>query len=224
MISLTVDSKDAFQTLNNAVGYAAGFLDGVQRGKKNFLNALGIQTLEALKQFIDSNARVSPQTLHHMYEWYQTGSPNARLFDINYTVSNIGLSFNSTFRQSQVIKAGSTTPFYDKARIMEQGIPVTIQPKRARALSFEDDGEQVFTKGPITVSNPGGDDVSGSFERTLDLFFKSYFTQAFLMASGLSSRIKNPYVFKKDLRSGARSGRSRGVSTGYKWISNVVIN
>jgi len=74
--------------------------------------------------------------LHHVYEWYQTGSPAARLFDINYISNQIGLSFNSTFRQSVSIKSGSKVPFYNKAQIIENGIPVTIRPVSSEVLSF----------------------------------------------------------------------------------------
>lgn len=224
MITVTMDSKDAFNKLNNAIAYAAGFVEGIQRGKKQFLTVIGNQAVEALKEFIDSNARVNPSNLHHVYEWYQTGSPNARLFDISYTVSNLGLSFKSTFRQSQVAKAGSSTPFYDKARIMEQGIPVKIRPVKSEVLAFDDDGETVFTRGPVDVANPGGANVAGSYERVFDMFFTNYFSQAFLLSSGLSSRLKNPTVYKSNFRTGSRAGRAKGIETGYRWISNVAVN
>jgi len=45
--------------------------------------------------------------------------------------------------------------------------------------------EQVFTKNPINVSNPGGDWVQGSYEKTFDNFMNNYFKQSFLRASGI---------------------------------------
>lgn len=224
MITLRINSAEVFKELNNTMEYATGFLEGVQRGKKQFLNALGVKAIETLKEFIDSNARVNPQTLHHVYEWYRTGSPDARLFDINYTVSNIGLSFGATFRQSDSVKAGSTVPFYDKARIMEQGIPVTIRPRKANVLAFEDDGETVFTKQPVEVANPGGAAVNRSFERVFDLFFRNYFSQAFLLSSGILARLGTPVAFKRNLAAGARLGRSKGIETGIRWIANTVVD
>jgi len=126
--------------MTNIVDYSMGFLEGIQRGKTVFLKTLGLETVELMKEFIDSNARVNPDMLHHIYEWNQTGSPSARLYDISYTTSNLGLSFRSSFRQSTSIKNGSRVPFYDKARIMEEGIPVIIRPRVAQALAFEDGG------------------------------------------------------------------------------------
>jgi hypothetical protein len=136
----TFNSKQFKKDMNNIVNYSIGFLDGVHKGKTVFLKTLGMETVEVMKEFIDSNARVNPEMLHHIYEWNLTGSPEARLYDISYTVSNLGLSFKSSFSQSRSIKDGSRTPFYDKARIMENGIPVTIRPRAAQVLAFDDNG------------------------------------------------------------------------------------
>jgi hypothetical protein len=114
--------------MKNLINYSMGYLDGIQKGKKEFLDNLGKVTIEALGQYIDVNARMNTQALHHVYEWYRTGSPQARLFNLNYTVSNLGLSVNSNFKQSNSIARDSSEPFYSKARIMENGIPVTINP------------------------------------------------------------------------------------------------
>jgi hypothetical protein len=176
-----------------------------------------------LKGYIDSNARVNPSILHHVYEWNKTGSPSGRLYDIVYTVSNLGLSFNSSFRQSKTIQNGSREPFYDKARIMEEGIPVTIAPKQSQALRFTDNGEEVFTKTPVTVLNPGGQ-AEGQFEQVFDNFFNKYFTQAFLRTSGIAAYLENPVAYKKNLSKGKRLGKSAGTSTGYKWIANAGVN
>jgi hypothetical protein len=100
MISIKLNDKDLMRDLNNIIDYSFGFLEGIEKGKKIFLDSLGRDITELVKEYIDSSARVNPSRLHHVYEWYQTGSPDARLFDINYTVSNLGLSFKSTFSQS----------------------------------------------------------------------------------------------------------------------------
>lgn len=209
--------------MNNIVQYAFGFLDGVQKGKKVFLQNLGVGTIQAMAQYVDVSARGNPAALHHVYEWSQTGSPSARLFDINYTVSNLGLSINSTFRQSRTVKQDSHTPFYNKAKIMEEGIPVTIKPKRSSVLVFTEEGETVFTKSPIVVRNPGGDRVQGSFERTMDEFILRYFKQSFLRASGIYNYINKPTVFKKNIKAGSKVGKSKGVETGFKWIANAKV-
>ena len=217
----TFNSNQFKKDMNNIVNYSIGFLEGAQRGKTIFLKTLGMETVELMKEFIDSNARVNPQMLHHVYEWTMTGSPEARLYDISYTTSNLGLSFKSSFSQSKSIKDGSRTPFYDKARIMEEGIPVTIRPKVSQVLAFEDNGETVFTRGPVQVLNPGGTEVEGGFEKVFDMFFNKYFSQAFLRTSGIARYLENPQVYKKDMPAGKRMGKSKGLSTGYRWIANA---
>ena len=215
------NSNQFKKEMNNIVDYSIGFLEGVQRGKTVFLKTVGMETVELMKEFIDSNARVNPSMLHHIYEWNQTGSPSARLYDISYTTSNLGLSFRSSFSQSTSIKNGSRTPFYDKARIMEDGIPVTIRPRTAQVLAFEENGETVFTQGPVEILNPGGTEVQGGFEKTFDMFFNRYFSQAFLRVSGIAQYLENPQVYKKNLQAGKKMGKTKGISTGYRWIANA---
>lgn len=207
--------------MNNMIQYAVGFTEGVKRGKNHILTAIGKDAIELLKQYIDSSARTNPALLQHMYEWNQNGSPNGRLFDIDYTISGVGLSIKSTFRQSTSIKDGSNVPFYNKATIMENGIPVTITPRRASVLAFTDNGEQVFTKGPVVIENPGGIQAKGGFNKTFDSFFNNYFSQAFLRISGVMDYLKNPTVFAKNLSAGKRGGKSVGISTGYTWVANL---
>jgi hypothetical protein len=209
--------------MKNIMNYSIGFLDGIQIGKTKFLNNVGLMTKEILEQYIDSNARVNPKALHHMYEWYKVGSPDARLYNINYTISNLGLSFVSTMKQSTSIKDGSSVPFYNKAKIMEEGTPVTIRPTRANALVFEDGGETVFTKGEVVVQSPGGTATKGSFETVVDTFFNRYFTQAFLKSSGMYQHLSNADVYKKNMLAGKASGKIKGQQVGYKWIVNAGI-
>jgi len=220
---VSIQTNNFEKELLNIANYSIGFLEGAQKGKKVFLDNLGRGVIFALGQYVDVEARANKEALHHVYEWYQTGSPQARLFDITYTVSNLGLSLNSTFRQSRTLQQDATTPFYNKAKIMENGIPVVIRPKKNSVLRFYQGGETVFTSKPVTVRNPGGNQVEGSFERIFDEFMTRYFTQAFLRASGISDYISNPVIYKKNLPAGAKQGRPKGVSTGYKWITNAKI-
>ena len=209
--------------MNNIIQYSMGFLDGVENGKTVFLKNLGAGTIQAMAAYVDVSAKGNPNALHHVYEWYQTGSPSARLFDIDYTVSNLGLTFNSKFRQSRTLKEDSNVPFYNKASIMENGVPVTITPKKSSVLVFEQGGETIFTKNPVTVRNPGGDYVVGSFERTIDEFILKYFKQSFLRASGIYDYIKKPVLYKKNFKAGSKMGKSKGVDTGFRWIANAKI-
>lgn len=213
------DSKQFMVDMNNIVNYSVGFLDGVEKGRTGFLDNLAKTAIEALKEYIDSNAKVDPAMLAHMYEWNQTGSPDARLYDLSYEILGSGLSVNSTFRQSQSIKDGSHEPFYDKARIMEYGIPVTISPKKSSVIVFDTEGDTVFTKGPVTISNPGGTAAQGGYSEAFHTFFDKYFTQSFMVSSGIFSHLENPTDYKTNLRAGKTGGRSTGLKVGYQWIS-----
>lgn len=209
--------------MKNIIDYSIGFLDGIQAGKTRFLDNLGQTTVEVLKEYVDSNARVNPKALHHIYEWYKVGSPDARLYDIKYTVSNLGLSFVPSMKQSTSIKDGSNVPFYNKAKIMESGTPITIKPNKSDVLVFEDGGETVFTRAKVVVSNPGGPETTGSFEKVVDVFFNKYFTQAFLKSSGIQDYLSNPIAYKRNLAAGKVGGRAKGLQTGYRWIANAGI-
>jgi hypothetical protein len=134
-------------------------------------------------------------------------------------LSNNGSVFTYSFRQSQSVSRGSSTPFYDKAEIMELGIPVTIKPKNSSVLVFNNGEETIFTPGPIVIDKPGGD-VQGQFEKILDIFFNRYFAQSFLEASGIAYNLSNPKEFKRYLRKHA--SRSEGMSAGYEWIAGAI--
>lgn len=220
---VTMNATALEKKLTNIVKYSTGFLEGAQSGKKVFLDNMGSRVVEALNRYVDALARSDIDALQHVYEWYQTGSPAARLFDLTYTISNAGLSIKSSFTQSRSIAKNSTRPFYDKARIMELGIPVTIKPKRANVLVFQDGGETVFTKKPITVYNPGGTKAQYAYGMVFDSFFENYFTQSFLKSSGLTNYISNPVIYKKNFAAGAKGGKSLGKKVGYTWIINAKI-
>jgi hypothetical protein len=219
---VSLQTNNFEKQIMNIAQYSIGFLDGVKKGKRIFLDNMGKGVVYSLSRYIDVEAKANPSALHHVYEWYQTGSPSARLFDIDYTVSNVGLSLNSTFRQSRSIAVDGTVPFYNKATIMENGVPVLIKPKRV-ALRFRTGGQEIFTRKAVNVRNPGGEEVEGAFERTFDEFMRNYFTQGFLRASGIFDYIQNPRVYKKNFAAGAKGGRNVGVSTGFKWITNAKV-
>jgi hypothetical protein len=219
MITVEFDQKQFQKDMNNLTEYAVGFFEGVQRGKVELLKEIGERAREILYEYIDSVARVNPSSLHHVYEWYQTGSPEARLFDLQYSAAAGSLSMNATFTQSRSVKNGSTTPFYNKAAVMERGISVVIRPRAAKALRFVDDGQEVFTKGPVLVTNPGGQAVAGGFDRTFSEFFERYFTQSFMEVSGLAARIRNTGAFVRSFNRGKTGGRQLGNEVGYRWAA-----
>jgi hypothetical protein len=219
MINLKTNSDQFQKEMNNIIDFSEGFFEGVHKGKSNFSENLARETLDVLKEFIDSNARVMPDALHHMYEWYSTGSPEARLFDIEYISKSNGISFTSSFRQSSSVREGSMVPFYNKAEIMEKGLSVRIRPIRSDVLAFQDGGETVFTKKEINIMNPGGSQTTGSYENVFNQFFSSYFSQAFLLSSGVMSRLSDLSDFTTNFAQAKAGGRAAGVRVGFRWMS-----
>lgn len=216
---LVVDDKLFMKQMNNLVQYGFGFVEGAQSGKAQLLKQLGPEVRTLLEQYIDANARMNPEELQHVYEWYQTGNPNGRLFDIEYVVTGLGLSFQSSFRQSTSIKNGSNVPFYNKARVMESGVSVTIRPKDSDVLAFQDGSDTVFTKSPVTVK-PGGTASTGSYEEVFKEFFNRYLSQTFLDVTGLRKHLGTPLAFKNNLAAGLAGGRSVGVRVGRQWMAS----
>jgi hypothetical protein len=221
MIRVTVNSNLFRKDMKNILDYSLGFLDGIKKGKSKFFENIGSLATESLKTFIDTNAKVNPAILQHVYEWYRVGSPEGRLYDISYKSTDSGVSFFSTFSQSSTIKDGSNVPFYNKARIMENGIPVVISPTTSSVLVFEDNGETIFTKKDIVITNPGGPAALGGFEKTFDLFFTKYFSQAFIRSSGIKDYLESPTVYKANIKAGKNNGKSVGIRTGYQWIAQA---
>jgi hypothetical protein len=217
MLKVIIDSKQFQKEISNIMNYSTGFLEGIQKGKVELYASLAPKISELAAQFIDVNARMSPQLLHHIYEWEKVGSPEARLFDLDYKISNIGITFTSSLKQSTSIKNGSNVPFYNKAKIMEEGTSITIKPKKANALRFEIDGEEIYTSKDVIVKKPGGQ-TQGQFENIVDKFFGVYFRQSFLNSSGLLQYFQTPQTYKKNLASAKRGGRALGLKTGYRWV------
>jgi hypothetical protein len=220
-MKLKINNMQFQKDMKNIMEYSQGFLDGTKAGRVVFFKELGLEVKNILEEFIDSNASVSPQTLHHMYEWNQLGQASGRLFNITAVSNSYGITFTSSFNQSQTIKNGSRVPFYDKARIMELGIPVVIKAKESKVLVFEDNGDTVFTAGPINISDPGGAAAQGGFEKTFNMFFSKYLSQAFLRSTGITAYLEKPIVYKANLTQGKKVGRSAGYKTGYRWIASA---
>lgn len=216
------DDAQFTKEMKNITEYMFGFIDGVKAGKPELMKVLGVSVKEILEEFIDSSARVDPSSLQHVYEWYQTGSPDARLFDIIYTPSTRGLSFGFTLRQSTSIKDGSKVPFYDKARIMEYGVPVTIKPVNAQALAFDSNGKTVFTKNAVSVANPGGSDAEGGLREMFTQFFTQYISQALLDVTGLRKHFETVSEFHENFSYAKIGGRNLGFRVGIRWISGGI--
>lgn len=155
-------------------------------------------------EYVDSQARVKPKSLHHVYEWDKTGVSSARLFNL-YTINTDGLSFkiNYNFKPSKSSvpskdkKQKKKYVFSNKAEVMEQGIPVIIRPRSAERLVFELDGETVFMpKGTsVAVKRPGGAQATNQFSLSYGRYFGGQLVNASIKSSGLQ-RIFNSKITK----------------------------
>ena len=66
-MTVNIDITDLMVKLNNIVDYTEGFLVEIQKERVAFNKALGDHIVVLLGQYIDSMARVSPESLHHVY-------------------------------------------------------------------------------------------------------------------------------------------------------------
>lgn len=183
---------------------------------------LGDYTVESLNKYIDSQARVNSESLHHVYEWNAVGSPDARLFKIQSFPSNNVILFEGNFLPSQSISETSNEPFVDKANVMENSISIVVEPKNSDVLSFSDAGEVVFTTKAIYIDSPGGDAVAGSFGKVVEDFFDNYFTNALLQP--MINKMKNATEYVNYFNSGVKLGSSVGFRAGKKYITNVGVD
>lgn len=223
MITVTMNTARLKKKMDNLIAYSNGFVDGAMAARPQMLQNLGEQVKEVISVYLDAIATANPQAMHHVYEWGQVGSMSGRLFDIDYIIQGGGLSLNATFSQSTSVKSGSTVPFYNKAYIMENGIPVRIEPKNSSVLAFDDNGEQVFTKKPVVIAKPGGEVVAGSFEQNFKSAVKIYLSQVIFDVTEVGMSLKNTRIFKDNLQRGVAGGRSVGVATGKKWVTGSVL-
>lgn len=222
MYTVRFDTNQINSTLRNSISYSYGFLDGAQKNKIIFNKMLGEITLEALNKYIDAQARMDPESLHHVYEWNATGSPGARLFSIEVLPSKNFIIFEGKFLPSSSVSETSDEPFVDKANVMENAISVTIEPKLSDVLVFQDAGQTVFTTKSIYIENPGGDAVAGSFGRVVEDFFDNYFTNALLQP--MIQKLSNATEYVSFFGSGAKMGSSVGVVAGKKYITNIGVD
>ena len=219
MIKTKFDTREFTKKLMNAVSYSDGFMTGAEISKVKFNQQLGEFIKQALNKYIDAKARMNPETLHHVYEWGQIGSSSGRLFEINVTPMQTIIKFNIKFLPSTSVSPTSNVPFKDKAKIMENSVDISIEPKNSEMLVFEIDGETVFTKKEITIQDPGGPNVAGSFEKVINDFFTNYLTVGLLKSSGILDGLERPVEYKKDFARGVKGGKSVGVSAGKKYMN-----
>lgn len=219
MINVKMDTKQLNKILGNTVSYSFGFLEGTEIGQIQFNTELAEFIKEALYKYIDTHARMNPESLHHVYEWNCVGQSSDRLFEFKAQASKRVIKFTGKFLQSKSISEGSSEPFSDKANVMENKISITIEPKNSSVLVFEDDGETIFTSKTIEISNPGGDAVAGSFSSVVNSFFNNYLTAGILKGAGIFESLSYPKDYSTNFSGGTKNGKTVGIKAGKKYMS-----
>jgi hypothetical protein len=146
--------------------------------------------------FIDSQARIKPKSLHHVYEWNKAGQSTSRLYKLN-KLDSTGLSFKINYElklsktsvPTKNRKQKSRYIFANKAAVMEKGMPIVIRPKSAERLVFEIDGQVVFMpKGQsVTVKSPGGRASTNQFDLAYSRYFSGPLVSNSIKASGFQN-------------------------------------
>lgn len=161
--------------------------------KKLFSETIFNQIEKDFAEYVDAKARISPKSLHHVYEWNKVGKPESRLFKLNM-LSAPGLSFKLNYElklsktsvPSQNIKQRKKYIFAKKASVMEAGKPLIISPRASERLVFQMNGMTVFMpKGAsVTVRRPGGAASTNQFGLAYSKFFSGSLVSNAIKSSG----------------------------------------
>ena len=219
MLNVKFDTTQFSKSMKNIMAYSFGFFDGIQSNKLKFNRYLGEYTKEILEDYIDAQARANPESLHHVYEPGMVGRKNGRLFKLEVSATQNNIIFNGSFLPSSGTPLNGGQPFVNKAEIMENDISIVIEPRSSKVLVFEYEGDLVFTPNAVYIDHPGGDEVAGSFGKTVDKFFFSFFTNAMLMP--MINNLKTADEFTKNFANSAKGGRQAGFLAGKKYLDNV---
>lgn len=224
MYNIRFDSKEAMKVLQNLVNYSDGFIKETKAQESTVTKRLARTSIEAFYDYLDGLARTNPSMLHHVYEWGAVGDPGARLVELKRQIaSGNNVSIDADFLTSSSVPEGGNEPFYDKAEIMEEGVPVTIDNTEATALFFQIDNQEFFRMGPIVIQNPGGEATRGSFVATFEEFYNDYFEQVYLRAIRFYDHFRNPKGFSSGFSKSAKSGNAFGAgkATALSWIMRM---
>jgi len=158
--------------------------------KNKFKEVIFNQIEKEFGEYVDSQARIKPKSLHHVYEWNQTGDKSARLFKLNkLNTEGLGFSMTYEFLPSKTFaksEGNRRHVFVNKASVMEAGMPLKIAPRHSKRLVFETNGYKVFMPigASVTVRRPGGTGVKNSFMMTYSRFFRSNLVNLAIKRSG----------------------------------------
>ena len=223
MLSIKFDGKEAMKMLDNIVDYSEGFIKETKAQEKTVASRLADTSIEAFYDYLDVLARTNPGMLHHVYEWGEVGNPEGRLVELKKRLAGKSVNIDSEFVSSNSIPEGGSEPFYAKAEIMEEGIPITVQAVEARAMFIQYQGDEFFTAGPIVIENPGGEAVRGSFVNAFEEFYDSYFEQVYLRSIRYYDHFKSPKGFSTNFGAAVKSPNAAGIgrATALKWVLNA---
>lgn len=225
MVSARIDAKDAMKVLNNVVEYSDGFIKQSKASESTVTKRLANISISGFYEYLDQLARVNPGMLHHVYEWGRVGDPNSRLFELKAALSKNNALITSDFLTSEVPSNTSNEPFYEKARVMEEGIPIVIEEVQAQALFFEVDGIEYFRTGPIVIENPGGPEVRGSFVQQFEEFYNVYLDKVYLSAIRFYQYFMDAKEYEVNFNGAMRSNNANAIgrSTALAWIENMPV-
>jgi len=224
MISAKFDAKEFLTTITNIVQYSEGFVGEAKRNELKLSKGVAEMSIDAFYDYLDGLARSHPGMLHHIYEWGEVGNPFERLVELKTEISGKTVEVSADFLQSYSVSENSNEEFYNKAQVMEEGIPVVINEVNAKALFFMIDGQEFFRVGPIFIANPGGDATRGSFVKAFNEFYGEYFENVFLQSIRFYDKLRNPKEYSSHIKSAAKSqnAHSLGKSAGFAWIDRAV--
>lgn len=217
------DLSDFNKKMKNMAQYGIGFATEAKRSEGKLARKLGEASIDGFYDFLDAMARMHPEMLHHVYEWDRVGNPGARLYEVKTTgASARAITINADFLPSRSTSDQYSTPFVNKAEVMELGLPVVIERVNAQSLFFTQDGQEFFRMGPIVIENPGGEAVRGSFLRFFEMFYNRYFEDIYLNSINFYKHMSETTEFTKNFEAGVRrGGYNVGRRAAEKWINSA---
>lgn len=217
-MTATFDGIDLMRVLNNTVNYSRSYLREIATGQARFNSQVAVYVKEVLYKYIDSQARLYPERLAHVYEPGFVGAPGQRLFTLNTHSTIDSITFTARFNASTIATQPGGIPFEQRAEMMEDDISVTVAPKNGKVLVFEDNGETVFTTKAITIDHPGGPKAAGAFKETIGSFFNQYLTN--IVMQPIFTKLAHSKAYGEHFAEGTRSPLNAGKMAATQFLAS----
>lgn len=185
-------------------------------------------------------ARSNKSMLHHVYEWEGSGQESSRLFRIIKKggvagSASIYYKFNNSRKRSPIdpsLKVPGATGkvvsksgiFKNKARVMEDGTPVSFVTSRTIAIPSENGISFIPPGKTINIRNPGGSSTTGSFSKHFRLWWTTYFPTA-LDKEGIPQKLERSVASALRVKGAGRAAAAAAVSRSlgrYKTVGSVI--